>query len=87
MKNLYESTRNKLDYIAVKLDNMIHDFYVSDIINKRFTPNLDAVEQLADELAIIGDIVHAGRPIASEDWKLIKKYCAIADEFRTRKAI
>ena len=84
---LHAGTRNKLDYIAVKLDNMIHEFYVDDAVNPRFTPNLEAVEALAEELSIIGQFVHDGKQPQGDDWMLIKKYCALADEFRTRKSI
>lgn len=82
-KKLYVGTLNKLDYVAVKLDNMIHDFYVNDIVNPRFTPTLEAVKSLADDLSIIADMVHAG---ARPNWEIVKKYCSIADEFRTIKA-
>lgn len=50
MKTLYNGTRNKLDYVGIKLTNKANDFYANNIKDVRFTPNVEAVERLEEEI-------------------------------------
>lgn len=84
MMNIYEGLRNKLDYASTKLWNMVNDFYLEDIKNKRFTPTVEAVEKLEDDLSIIDRVVATGIALAT-DWDVVKRYIVISDEFRTAK--
>lgn len=81
MTTLHEGTRNKLDYACTKLRNIIDDFYMDGVQNKRFTPDIDAVLSLEDELDIVENIVNLGWCDKS-NWKLVSKYTSLADEFR-----
>lgn len=83
---LYEGTRNKLDYVCTKLRNMIDDFYIEGKQNERFTPNIDAVSKLEDELDIV-EIVAVGGYCDKSNWKLISKYTSLADELRLVRTI
>ena len=84
MAILYEGARNKLDYAYTKLKNMVDDFYLNGTTT-RFTPNIVIVSKLESELFKLEDIIAAGQ-CAGYEWDLVRKYTAIADEFRTRKA-
>jgi len=84
MTTLYEGTRNKLDYACTKLRNMIDDFYMQGKQSERFTPNIDAVVSLQDELDIVENIVNLGWCDKS-NWKLVSKYSSLANEFRFKR--
>lgn len=84
MKTLYEGTRNKLDYVVIKLSNKVHDFYVNNIKDERFTPDVDAVERLAEEISEVEAMVYGDSNI---NWDLVKKYTALADEFRCKRGL
>lgn len=86
MTKLYDGTRNKLDYICTKLRNVVNDYYYEDIRNPRFTPNIEAVSVLEDELDIIETIANNGY-CDSVHWPVVHKYLIIADEFRAVRAI
>lgn len=81
---LYDGTRNKLDYVVNKLYSKVHDFYVNGIEDQRFTPNEEETHKLDDELYKVASMAATGEVT---DWKLVKKYVAIADEFRTGKVM
>jgi len=81
MTILHEGTRNKLDYACTKLRNMIDDFYMEGKRSERFTPDIDAVISLEDELDIVENLVNIGW-CSKFDWKLASKYSSLADEFK-----
>jgi len=84
MAMLYEGTRNKLDYAIIKLRNVIDDFYFEGKTNRRFTPDIDTVVKLEEELDIVEQILHAGYEDKS-NWKLVTKYASLADEFQFKR--
>jgi hypothetical protein len=87
MMTLYKGTRNKLSYIATKMTNMAHAFYHDNEINKRFTPNANAVEKMEREIKVIEDIANCGEVYTPGEWKMVEKYITLADEFRAAKGI
>lgn len=82
---LYDGTRNKLDYVNTKIENMVHDFWMNDIVNNIFTPNADATEELENDLRELDLIISTGFVCGSKQWDIVKKYTALADEFRLMK--
>ena len=81
-KTLYSGTKKKLDFAINKLRRIIADYCGRNINNIRFTPNMDAVEKLDDELNILDELVYADRPVKSNEWVIVRKYLTIADELK-----
>jgi len=86
MTALYEGTREELDYACTKLRNMVDDFYYYGKQNMRFTPDINAVVKLEDELDAVELIAHTGYEDAS-NWKLVTKYISLANEFRFKRSM
>jgi len=86
MTALHEGTRNKLDYACTKLRNMINDFYMERKQSERFTPDIEAVVRLEDELDIVENMLNVGYCDKS-NWKLVSKYLSLANEFRFIRSV
>lgn len=82
MKKLYENVLNNLDYVTTKLYNMVDEFYMDDLKNPRFTPNIASVESLEDDLFLLNEIIANGVITNAKEFELVNKYNSIAKEFR-----
>ena len=81
-KFLYPGTLDKLDYMIIKLENMVHDMEMAPSVN------VNEIDRLEADIKDLHEFVYGGRqPQTPEDWLTIKAYCGMADMMRASRAI